>query len=56
MDYQTLAYSFPLLTVTPWLIAVVIWAAIAFWPTNSVARKGRRLMGVTQPAFLPVRP
>lgn len=45
MNLNYVAYSFPILHVFYWVIAVIIWIAIAFWPARVAARKGHSFIG-----------
>jgi hypothetical protein len=45
MQFELLAYSFPLLTVFFWMLAVILWVAIAFWPASVAAAKGHSFWG-----------
>jgi hypothetical protein len=45
MEFNLMAYSFPLLHATYWLFIAIIWIAIAFWPARVAARKGHSFLG-----------
>ena len=45
MQFNLLAWSFPLLHATYWFLFLIIWIAIAFWPARVAARKGHSFVG-----------
>jgi hypothetical protein len=45
MEFNLIAYSFPILSVFTWMLLVIIYLLIALWPARVAARKGHSFFG-----------